>query len=479
MKNKFKKFIDYFCDEKDKKISYKLTKLEIIIIVSIFIVMFVWSCKAPAGGFGPDEVMRYNVPLYIYNHGKLPLPDNKEVISTVFNASYAYYPLMLGSIVSAFFMKIVSFFSKDPFILLVAARFLSVLCGTLFVYFMIKIAKRIFKTNKIGRYFMIFFVGFIPQLSFLSCYVNNDIIALLGVVISIYSWLLFMDDKENKKYDYLLAIGTSIIIMSYYNAYGFVLASGLFFTYLFIKKDKKKKISFDYKNFLKRGLIIATIVLVSCGYLFIRSAVVNNGDMLGMKSFLAASEKSTYPNIPMSKRNTPKNLGMSVFEALTTHHYVNTSWFNLTIKSYIGVFGPMAYQVSNYVYLIFGLIILIGMIGLLLKLKEIFKKKEWLVFYSCMTIGMLITVGLSIYYTYATDYQPQGRYIFPTLVGVAIMVSVGIEKLLSFFKKYKSYNYIRFAVYSIMIILIVVCFVSANKTFFTSIPMFIHKYLGR
>ena len=113
-------------------------KFKFMYLTIMFIIMLFWAVKQPYD-YAPDEYMRYKVPEYIYNHGKLPLPDDKEVVVKEFNASYAYYPTLLPAITSSIFMKLTSLVTKNETALFVAARFTSVLSGVIFIYFMMKI----------------------------------------------------------------------------------------------------------------------------------------------------------------------------------------------------------------------------------------------------------------------------------------------------------------------------------------------------
>ena len=131
---------------------------------------------------------------------------------------------------------------------------------------------------------MIVFSSLIPQLTFLSSYVNNDIIALAGCAMLVYAFLLLKDNLTLKA-SILYGISISIIALSYYNAYAYVLGGIIYFILIFVKK-KDKKLTFEGKKFFKYGLLISLIVIVLCGYFFIRTAIVNDGDFLGMNSFL-------------------------------------------------------------------------------------------------------------------------------------------------------------------------------------------------
>ena len=161
-----------------------------------FLNYLLWSLSK-GFNFGPDEYVRYDLPLYIYEHGVLPNGFIDEIRNEYWGFSYAYYPTFLGPVLSALFMKIISVFTTDGFWLLAAARFTSVIFGTLTVYFVYKIGEKLFTGEY--KWFMTVFLAMIPQYTFLTSYVNNDIICICGSAIIIYAWVRGMTEMWNLK----------------------------------------------------------------------------------------------------------------------------------------------------------------------------------------------------------------------------------------------------------------------------------------
>jgi len=440
-----------------------LTKKELIYIFILFIIILFWSIKAPYN-YGPDEYMRYKIPEYIYNHNKLPLPDNQEVIVTEFNASYAYYPTQLPAITSSIFMKITSLITTNNTALIIAARFTSVISGTIFIIFITKILHLTIKDKKI-RWIGIFISSLIPQFIFLSSYVNNDSCALMASSIIVYSWIKGLKENWNLKNSLTLAIGIIICALSYYNAYGWILFSIIIFTLSHLKKTKNN-IIFNYKHFFKYGTIISIITLLSISYFFIRNYQINNGDILGINSFLNACEEGAIDSLKPSLRNTPQNLNMTYLEMLTTSYYGNHSWLLSTYTSFIGNFGYLQYKLPIFIYIGYIILILIGIIGYLLKIKEIIINKKQLLLNISLISCLIIPIILSLKYSYTTDYQPQGRYIYPMFTSFIIIITLGYEKITNLLKKKKKLTNI--FIYSISIF-IIISFLISTKIFINSI----------
>lgn len=439
-----------------------------IYLMFIFGIMLFFSVKQPFN-YGPDEYMRYKIPEYIYNYNKLPLPDNKEVIVEQFNASYAYYPNQLPAITSAIFMKIFSIFSTNKQVLVIASRLTSVISGTIFIYFIIRILSELI-TNKRIKYLGILFASLMPQFIFLSSYVNNDIPALMSSSIIVYAWIKGLKNGWNIKNILLLSMGIIICSLSYYNAYGWIFFSIIIFIVSFFKKTEKQ-ITFNYKLCLKYGIIITIITLSCISYFFIRNYFINNGDILGINSFLEACEEGALDSLKPSLRNTPENLGMSYFEMLTTSYYGNSFWIISTIASFIGIFGYTEYKLPIFIYLGYFTIIFIGSLGYLIKLKDILKHRREILFHLGLICCFIIPILLSMKYSYSTDYQPQGRYLYPLFTSLIIMISLGYEKIFNIIRKKYKNNIAKLEtiIIYLIILFIIISFTIAIQVFLNSI----------
>ena len=446
-----------------------ITKLEFLTIIVFFVIASLWAIYMPET-YAPDERMRFLIPKFIYAHNSLPLPDDPEVIYKIYDASYAYYPFFIGPICSAIFMKIASIFGITGAGLLVAARFTSVISGALFVYFLIKIAKRLFK-NQYTKWFAIILGTTIPQFMFLSSYVNNDSLALMASAMMVLGWICGIQDKWNFKNATLLAIGIIICALSYYNAYAWILTSMIMFVVSFINKENEEKVKLDYKNMLKYGIFISVIVLIGIGFFFIRNYIVTDGDLLGIDAFLNACEEGAEDFLKPSNRETPKNLGMPILEMFTTLRYhQNETWITNTYKSFVCTLGKMVHYIASPVYIFYGIIFAIGIIGMIIHFFKILKGNyKMKVFYINLLISFIVPIFLSIRYSYATDYQPQGRYIYPLWMSLIIFTTTGVEFLLSKIKFLENKEKLKKGLFIGVLIIFLIITIIANYLYFTSI----------
>jgi len=406
-----------------KKISRKC-KLELIIVSLAFVFYFLWSITLPYNT-GPDEYMRYQIPQFIYEHGTLPHGGDSSIRNEIWGISYGFTPI-LSYIVSAFFMKIVSLFNQSDFALLTAARLVSVIFSTGTVYMCIKIGKRFFKSYY--QYLFAVFVGFLPQFVFISSYVNNDAIAIFSTSIIIYSWIVGFDTKWNVSSCIGLAIGISLCGLSYYNAYGYILCSIILFFVSLIYMNKNEGLV-KYKILVQKGLLISVIVVVLIGWWFVRSYIIYGGDLLGLSTSYKYSEMYAIDQFKPSNRQTLMNQGYTIGYMLFVMGWIKTSW-----KSFIGVFDYMSLPIYNWMYIIFNGIVILGVVGLITKMYKYsrnIKKNTYnqsLINFGCI-IASVITICISIYYSFTSDFQPQGRYCMPIILPLMYFITMGLEHL--------------------------------------------------
>ena len=425
-----------------KKLLIDEKLLRLLFILGCFIILFLWAYRQPFNS-SPDERMRYVMPKYIYEHGTLPRADDPTIVDEKYGHSYAGRP-MLAYFISVFFMKICSIFSASEFSLLMAARFGSIVCGIGYIFFVMKLSDELFRT-KISRWMFIILTCLWPQCAFMFTYVNCDALALFSISMILFYWVRGAKTGWNLTSCIGLGIGLSIGMQSYYNMYGYVLCSAVFFIlyHIFTKSSKKK-----YQKLFSKGGLIASIVFLLAGWFFIRNAILYNWDFLGNRiTFEMGNQYGAYGARPMDQSANSLAKLRSVDGIIR--------WILLSCRSFIGCFGYMSIPLKGWMYLIYCLEILLGFVGLLFFCKKrkggnntsFFSTVEQFPGYSlwigCILTSCVITLLLDIYYT-TFDYQPQGRYLLPALIPFTYMLTIGLNTLSDFIhtSKIKAYRII-------------------------------------
>ena len=441
----------------------KMTKnekiLQWVFVALVFAIMLVWVL-IPRKFSGPDEPMRYKVVQYLVEHpGKLPHGTDEAVRDEIWGISYAFFPI-LSYMVSAVFAAIAGCFTDNWVFILKAARMADVLFITLMAYVVIRIACRLFEGEK--RWLFSAMVIFLPEVLFMGTYVNTDSLALLASAVILLAWVRYLDEGWTWKNCMLLAVGMGVCLLSYYNAYGWVLWSFFFFvaTCLLCSSAPVKE---RWKFMMSRGMGIAGVTLGIAGWWFVRNMIIYDGDILARKACNACGEKYALDAYKPSVHPTPASSGWNI---LNLFIYQDPgwphNWISMVLVSFIGTFGFFHIFMNETVSKIYLLFLGIGFAGMLLTLRSFYWKKqevkvvlagegksmvriktirtrrEWSkkgMFHLAMLAGMITPVVLLIEYAFYSDNQAQGRYILSAVFPIMYFTVMGYDCLLKRFVK--------------------------------------------
>ena len=414
-------------------------KIELIFLFGIMVYYTMWARVQPLG-VSPDETMRYEIAQYIYKYGTLPRGDTPELLNRTWGISYAFNPI-LAYMLCAVSMKVMSFCNDHAYALLMAARMVSVACGVGTVFFAIRIAKQIFSRREAWMFVLV--IAFFPNMAFLSSYVNNDSLALFSGAMILYAWIRAVKEGWSWGNCTMLGVGIAICTLSYYNAYGFILCSILLFGLTILFGEKK---TWDWKELFGKGLFISAIVIVLAGWWFVRNYFLYDGDFLGREAMSACAELHAIDGFKPSQASTPQDWGLTPFTMLFNKKPLGYTWINLVLRSFIGTFGAMSIMQPYGIYAMWWIFLLAGLFGTLLRAKELYAVREnghwraqgWLNW--CMVIAMIIPNVLNVYYSYTTDYQPQGRYSMPMFFPMMYLVTLGYRNIITKWVKNDHYS---------------------------------------
>lgn len=403
-------------------------KIKIIYLLLLGSFYFIWAWVQPFN-VSPDEAMRYLIPQYIFNHGTLPIGTDPEIINSIWGNSYGFNPIT-SYIISAVFMKIVSFVSTNATALLMAARLVSVLFGVGTAYMSMKIAELVFKNSLLYQWFYIILVSLLPENIFVSSYVNIDAMAIFAATFVIYVWLVGMKNEWRIRDCFALGIGISLCLLSYYNTYGYVLCSFFLFILSFFIHRNGASGKQLMGLLMRRGMIVVVVVAVCAGWWFVRNYFLYDGDILGMRACNECAEQLAQPTYKPSNLPTYQKAGISIIAML-----FGGKWLFSSAVSFIAAFASCNAYIAVWMYLFVLAVVVLGGLGILANLKKSFGIKINGVYYVrgilhwFMVAAAVMTVGISAYYSYSSNYQPQGRYCLPMLPVLMYFTVWGIERI--------------------------------------------------
>ena len=381
-------------------------------------------------GNPPDEYNRYLIPRYIAEHGTLPNGYEESIRIPGYGFSYAFQPI-LPYMFQGYAMGFVNLFTDSQTALLYTARGVDLLLGLLMARVVLLLAGQWFQDARF-RWIFAFLATFLPQGIFVHTYVNTDSCCMLSIALMLYGLTLGLKDAFTARSSLIMALGIILCALSYYNAYGYILSCILLFTVFFLSVYRNK-FCFDYKNFLKKGVFISAVVLCGIAWWFIRSAILYEGDFLALRTRNACASLYAQPQFHPDTRATWMNQGFSLFDMVRDSDFIS-----LSMLSFIGMYGPMTMVTSIWVYRFYKALFGLGVLFCALLQGPAARSSDrmepgrrWfrIFFHVNMVFCILMPLFLSLYYSYSTDYQPQGRYLLPALLPLCLYTVRGMEKM--------------------------------------------------
>ncbi|MBR6459581.1 MAG: glycosyltransferase family 39 protein [Actinomycetaceae bacterium] len=398
------------------------TKWDAVIPCIAFAVYF-WISLHLYPRMAPDEYLRLTIPFFISDNNALPLGPEPEIVNPIWGFSYAYTAYG-PSMLSAVFVEIASWFTTNASVLIVAARLTSVVSGALTVFLAMRIARRLFQ-NPASSILLGTLVAFTPQFAFMSSYHNNDIPSACAVTILILAWLRGIQDGWDTKNAALLGLGLGACSVTYYFGYGFILASiPLFFVSIFHSRGKVK---IDKRKIWGLVGVVFVVALATGGWYFIRNGIIFDGDVIGMSTRDVLAEQMAQEEYKPSKHLTPQREGWSVWHMIFGD-YNGFGWWEYTSQSLVGFFGYMEISLSSSMYLGYALLVPFLLIGIF-SFRRVTMERGKLLLHSAMLFGLFMAVAFTVYYSWASDYEPQGRYVYSAFVVLALYAVLGMETI--------------------------------------------------
>lgn len=414
--------------------SEKTEKMTLLCYLAFYLFFGIFLLLRQPFGDPPDEVARYLIPQYIAEHGVLPNGYDEEIRIGGYGFSYGFQPIF-PYIVQGCVIRLISAFTQNEEALLYAARGVNLFLGLLMAITVWKLSEKWFADRRFGWLFA-FLVTFWQENLFVHTYVNTDSCCMLSTAVMLYGLTKGLEDGFKPLSSVLTAVGIILCALSYYNAYGYILSCILLFTAFFIRittENGRRKFSFRTKEFLRKGLFVAGLVILGIGWWFIRNALLYDGDFLGLQARDRCASLYAIAELNPDTRVTWQNQGYTVLEMLK-----NSIFGTSTIMSFIGVFGSMKITTSMWIYRFYKAFLLgtclacvcvpvsqTRNVSLCYKDKKFFR-----VFYHCnMLFCILMPLVLSIVYSYTKEFQAQGRYVLPALIPLCYYCVHGAEKL--------------------------------------------------
>ncbi len=398
---------------------------QILLLNFIFIsIVLTWIKIIPFNN-APDERSHYeyNIEFIIENH-RLPV-SGKDDISAYQRCrdndfgkipcviSYSVYP-GLNYVVSATTARVSSDILGISYVK--GARLASLFWGVIFLNLLFLLVREFIQDKSVAL-IITFSFAFIPQVLFISSYVNQDIHSL-AIFAGVLLFLLRLFKNFSIQNQLLFSFFFGLLLSAKYNYFLFIPFIAIALPIYF----KTRKIGLG--KIVQFGFMLGLSTILLSGFWYIRNLFLY-GDPTGQIFML--NKMAEYHELGMewsifSLQTWTFLFEYQFFEKLFNSFFIRFGYMNLGPEE---VYAPLQFSV-----VVSGIYLLIEVFLDKLKTIKLFGLGMILIF----TANLLLLIYNSVKF----DIQPQGRYLFPILIPSTIFISYLISKD----KKYRKYIFL-------------------------------------
>ncbi|MFO7665617.1 MAG: DUF2142 domain-containing protein [Desulfobacterales bacterium] len=381
----------------------------------------------------PDELGHANSTGYYSNSWLPPSVDDPNVLKTIsgFGVSYLFR-LEMVYLLSAKFALLLSGLVNDNYLRL---RLFNVM---LFLILVLIVAR---KTRSVPLFILALVLS--PQVWYIFSYFNGDGFAFfIALLIA-----LQLIDSDSLIYQYLnsttmwgkwsggvlFGILVGSLLFSKMNYYLYIVFILVIIAWNFISERRFAQWGKNSLRIKKWALVAFVALSVYLPPVFydqyindfnkdekIGNFVEKNADYMFKPSTIRNAPDDSYPGLYLRLK------GVSLHEIFLENSY----WRELSFSSFFGLYGYMNIYADSHYYEILSMFLFGMILFIYFYAACTINLKEGIVL--CMVfIFLLLAIGQSVYASWAGDFEPQGRYIFP-MIPIAL---VGLSRLPVFFKE--------------------------------------------
>lgn len=360
----------------------------------------------------PDEPAHYNHIKYIVEHGALPVLEAGDY-DQAYNEAFTRTPhdVQTRSIdplryenysPPLYYLLAVPFYAlSDGW--LIGVRFFSVLLGGALVVVAYLIGAEVFADRLHIALGGAAFVAFVPQHVAMSSAINSDALAELLIALCVYQVLrLFRSPQPSRR---------ALVLLGFTLGLGLLTKATVYYTALPIVAVALVWHARLHAPRVTHYLLVLVPAFILGALFWIRNLGVYGGfDILG----LARHNAIVIGQPTTAEWIAQYGLGGTIGRGLTT-----------TFHSFWGQFGWMAVPMPNTVYLVLGALSVVAVIGWLWWVIEGELRK---ISARAILLGLLVVLTFGgLFYYNLTFVQHQGRYLFPALIPLGLMFTLGLD----------------------------------------------------
>lgn len=400
------------------------SKLICFLLLVVLLNNLLWAAIIPFDG-APDEIHHFEVVQFIMDHRRLPVfgegrdlyiridPNTRDGKVLGLYATQPQGAYLLEAICAS----LIPLSGRSEGYL--SARLASVVTGTITVLLAYQIAKLLFSPKKQLVWGLPILVAFVPQVTYVSAYVNQD--AFTMMVTSLVLWLWVLGMAKGWSWRSCIALGIALALVGVGRQNGWVVAFPLLPLVLLLS------LRGSVKEMLERLVMVFAPSFCVLGWWFARNRHLY-GDILASR--VAGEAWLTWVSDLLPNWEPYAAKGYNFVSILA-----RSRWLELSFKSFWGVFGYGAVFLDDFIYWLILVACLLGGLALISRLvltllRKNLHPRSWqfqslTIFALAIAIITVVSLSSSLY----QDFQPQSRYLFPAIIPICTFLLLGWHEL--------------------------------------------------
>jgi 4-amino-4-deoxy-L-arabinose transferase-like glycosyltransferase len=252
-----------------------------------------------------------------------------------------------------------------------------------------------------------------PQLAFLFSYINNDGLTTVACAGLVATWFVGRNRGWRAPEAAALGIASGLVLLNKPNGFPLVLVGGLLFL---------AGLEGSLRSRGLRVVVAAAAGLATCGWWYLIAFRRYGWDLL------ASGRAERLRDELGVQWASGQFYGKSLLEtAFDPFPRFGETWIEGTFRTAVGVLGELTIPLPEWAYVIVGAITIASILGFAVSL---FKQEAWRSRLSLMHVAAFLLLpaflGLSLFRSWAHDFQAQGRYLFPAMLPFLGFLAVGV-----------------------------------------------------
>lgn len=255
--------------------------------------------------------------------------------------------------------------------------------------------------------------AFWPQLTFVFSYISNDGLTALVSAALIASWWAGFRNGWRHRDALITGVLAGLVLLNKPNGFPVAATAAL----VMIVSLSGTRISK-----LRRFVLAGVGCVATSGWWYWIAFRRYGWDVFGEAR--ADAVRESLGLVWHSGRYFGKSLFATAFEPFPRF---GETWFLGTLRTAVGAFGHLTIALPEWAYLLTGILTGLAVAGAIFGLSRLRLRAGREAWIHMITFGLIPAVmALSLYRSWAIDFQAQGRYLFPVMLPFVAMLAYGL-----------------------------------------------------